>query len=205
MAEFEAMNAIKEFGFVIVFCGGAFTLLFFYFKNKIKSEISDSKRLIDLLSENTKENTQKLTLLIESSNNNNNLLTQLLFILSPQTKLQAQNLGKMCFNWAVLRTIEIVHEVKEQNHISDEKNTFNKVDIQVQAMYKYILLTLSTFNYLNKNLNKYLDEEWWRNVSKTVIDEVYNKETKGESERIKKNIKGIFDTLENKFIENLNG
>ena len=123
----------------------------------------------------------------------------------PATLLQSQKVASLAFDYCVSRTCEIVHEVKNQNHLRNESNTQEKINTQCKGLYQYVLLSLSSIPYSNKSLDKYFESEWWLNIAKVVHDEVYNNDSKGSEERIKKNVKAAYDVIENEFMNTLNG
>ena len=164
----------------------------------------NNNRFISILSSSNKENSDNLAKLIAVSSENNRLQNQVYEALKPSTLIQAQNLSSISFDYAALRVCQIILEVKSQNHLKDESGTQEKINGQLKALYKYIMLTFTVFQYSGKALDKYLTESWWISVAKTVHDEVYNRDTKNSSERIKKNVKSAFDIIENDFKDKLN-
>ena len=164
----------------------------------------NNKSLINILIESNKDNSKDLKEMISTSRENNLLLLQVVATMKPITLLQSQKIVNLAFDYAVSRTCEIVGEVKAQNHLKDESNTQEKINSQVQALYKYILLTFAAFPYAGKNLDKYFCGEWWMNITKVVHDEVYNNDKNNAGERIKKNVKASFDMIENEFLNSLN-
>lgn len=165
----------------------------------------NNKSLIGVLVKSNSDNAKKLSEVTESSKENNQLLLRVVEALRPATLLQSQKVASLAFDYCVSRTCEIVHEVKNQNHLRNESNTQEKINTQCKGLYQYVLLSLSSILYSNKSLDKYFESEWWLNIAKVVHDEVYNNDSKGSEERIKKNVKAAYDVIENEFMNKLNG
>lgn len=148
-----------------------------------------------------KEQAKTSTTLITETRNQNIQLHAIAEGIIPETLAKSKMIVHISFDLLKRETYDIVQIVRNENHIADKPNTFEKIHQHMIDLNDKQIIGLDGFTYKGRNLIDYIMKDWKHNATKIVCDEVY---LDRNSAREKKNIEAFFDGVENEFIKTIN-
>jgi len=140
--------------------------------------------------------------IVDALTRNSELLADIADEVKPTQLARIKSISKTNFDLDFFEMCEAVHEVKEQNHISDRPATERKVRRLVRNMLTETASNLDFFHYKGRSLSEYIKyDEWENEIATAVLKEVYAETFK--EERLKGNMEVIFKEIKNDFYKQL--
>lgn len=156
----------------------------------MKRHIDDTTRQNSTILADVKEHISQLT---NSSKAQIELLNDIADSLKPTSLIQAKDFGEVYFSLATEQVINIVRQVRKENHIVDKEATSAKVRLLIENIHKERNLRLKNHTFKGRALTHYTSEEWTQWAYEYVIKEVYHK--KEDEERTRRNIKTLYNKI----------
>lgn len=161
---------------------------FKWFKAIINSMISDNKKLMSELLDETKRQNEQLTDISEG--------------LRPETLLRIKNTSNTFFDLAVERVCRIIKKVREENHIIDKEATRAKIHTLVCNLHDDRNSKFDCYTYKGNKLSHYTSPDWVEWVAEVIESEVYNETI--NNGRAYTNVTAVYDRIKLDFYHRLN-
>ena len=110
----EVARGISEQGFLVM------TAAFFLVLSAMMM-VACFKWFKSIITKSMEDYGESLKELIEKTNDQNNMLSDISEGLRPETQLRIKNMTSEFFNLSARRVLEIIEQVRKENHISDMK------------------------------------------------------------------------------------
>ena len=162
----EVARGISEQGFLVM------TAAFFLVLSAMMM-VACFKWFKSIITKNMEDYGESLKELIEKTNDQNNMLSDISEGLRSETQLRIKNMTSEFFNLSARRVLEIIEQVRAENHISDRNRTHEKIIEKLKTQYEDRNSRFDYFTYQGKRLSRYANPEWIDWVAKVVEDEIY--------------------------------
>ena len=116
----EVARGISEQGFLVM------TAAFFLVLSAMMM-VACFKWFKSIITKSMEDYGESLKELIEKTNDQNTMLSDISEGLRSETQLRIKNMTSEFFNLSARRVLEIIEQVREENHISDRKRTHEKI------------------------------------------------------------------------------
>lgn len=192
----EVAQSIGNLGFMVV--TAAFFLVlsalmmvacFKWFKGIINNMLDTNQKMISDLLEETKSQ--------------NSMLADLSEALKPETQLRVKNTSNAFFDLAVEKVIQLIQQVRRENHIADKEATVHKIRTLLQNLHDDRNSKFDYYNYRGRKLSDYTNPEWVEWVTEVFIKEVY-RDTENES-LARTNIESVYGRIKLDLYHKMNG
>lgn len=191
----EIAKSISDFGmmavtaaFFLLLAGGLMVACFKWFKSIINGMITDNKRLMEELLDETKRQNEQLTDISEG--------------LKPETQLRIKNTSGVYFDLAIEKVCRIIKKVREENHIVDREATKSKIRTLLINLHEDRNSRFDYYTYRGKRLSSYTSPAWIDWVEEVVIKEVYSE--KPNNSRAHTNVSAVYEKIKLDFYHNMN-
>lgn len=191
----EIARGISEQGFLVM------TAAFFLVLSAMMM-VACFKWFKSIITKSMEDYGESLKELIEKTNDQNTMLSDISEGLRSETQLRIKNMTSEFFNLSARRVLEIIEQVREENHISDRKRTHEKIIGKLTNQFEDRNSRLDYFTYQGKRLSRYANPEWIDWVAKVVEDEIYAQTV--NDERSKTNVFSVYDRIKLDFYHRLN-
>jgi len=180
-----------ELGFMVVFCGFAFYLLYKYFDKKIDNESSASEKICELMQDtinNQKEANERQTEAILSTQSEikkalaeltnsyktqNSTLQGIKDALEPASITMLNNVADVYFDLAKANISRLVVQIKEENNLDNREATAKKIMERVRIIHEERNDALTCFPFRGRRFSDFTKNEWIQRIAKLVESEVY--------------------------------
>lgn len=193
---------IAENGIMVVLCSLAIVgaaIIFIHLINNMKHDREDFKKLY---SDMTSYFTKKVDELTAATNRQNDLLNDISEGLRPETKDRLKSVIGTYFELAVEKVFRMYKRLKKENHIHEKpKETREKVLRLISNLHRNRNSQFTNFSWRGQKIHKSANPDWIEMVTEVVYTELYD-EVENE-ERTYSNIKNIYNTVENDYLERL--
>ena len=181
------MMAVKA-AFFHLLAGVLMVACFKWFKYIINGMITDNKKLMEELLDETKRQNEQLTDISEG--------------LRPETQLRIKNTSGIYFDFDVEKVCRIIKKVREENHIIDRDATKAKIRTLLINLHEDRNSRFDYYTYRGKRLTSYTSPVWIDWVEEVVIKEVYS-ETPNNS-RAYTNVSAVYERIKLDFYHKMN-
>lgn len=161
---------------------------FKWFKAIINGMISDNKKLMSELLDETKRQNEQLADISEG--------------LRPETLLRIKNTSNAFFELSIERVCRTIKKVREENHIIDKEATIAKIRTLVCNLHDDRNSRFDCYTYRGKRLTFYTSPEWIDWVAEVIEGEVYNDTI--NNGRAYTNVSAVYDRIKLDFYHRLN-
>ena len=162
----EVARGISEQGFLVM------TAAFFLVLSAMMM-VACFKWFKSIITKSMEDYGESLKELIEKTNDQNNMLSDISEGLRPETQLRIKNMTSEFFNLSARRVLEIIEQVRKENHISDRNRTHEKIIGNLTNQYEDRNSRFDYFTYRGKRLSCYTNPEWIDWVAEVVENEIY--------------------------------
>lgn len=170
--------------FFLVLAAMLMVACFKWFKAIINGLISDNKKLMSELLDETKRQNEQLADISEG--------------LRPETLLRIKNTSNAFFELSVERVCRTIKKVREENHIIDKEATIAKIRTLVCNLHDDRNSRFDCYTYRGKRLTFYTSPEWIDWVAEVIESEVYNDTI--NNGRAYTNVSAVYDRINWTFI-----
>lgn len=191
----EVARGISEQGFLVM------TAAFFLVLSAMMM-VSCFKWFKSIITKSMEDYGESLKELIEKTNDQNNMLSDISEGLRPETQLRIKNMTSEFFNLSARRVLEIIEQVRKENHISDRNRTHEKIIGNLTNQYEDRNSRFDYFTYRGKRLSCYTNPEWIDWVAEVVENEIYAHTV--NDDRAKTNVVSVYDRIKLDFYHRLN-
>nr|DAM63132.1 MAG TPA: hypothetical protein [Caudoviricetes sp.] len=191
----EVARGISEQGFLVM------TAAFFLVLSAMMM-VACFKWFKSIITKSMEDYSESLKELIEKTNDQNNMLSDISEGLRPETQLRIKNMTSEFFNLSARRVLEIIEQVRKENHISDRNSTHEKIIGNLTNQYEDRNSRFDYFTYRGKRLSCYTNPEWIDWVAEVVENEIYAHTV--NDDRAKTNVFSVYDRIKLDFYHRLN-
>lgn len=191
----EVARGISEQGFLVM------TAAFFLVLSAMMM-VACFKWFKSIIAKSMEDYGESLKELIEKTNDQNNMLSDISEGLRPETQLRIKNMTSEFFNLSARRVLEIIEQVRAENHISDRNRTHEKIIGNLTNQYEDRNSRFDYFTYRGKRLSCYTNPEWIDWVAEVVENEIYAHTV--NDDRAKINVFSVYDRIKLDFYHRLN-
>lgn len=191
----EVARGISEQGFLVM------TAAFFLVLSAMMM-VACFKWFKSIITKSMEDYGESLKELIEKTNDQNNMLSDISEGLRPETQLRIKNMTSEFFNLSARRVLEIIEQVRAENHISDRNRTHEKIIEKLTTQYEDRNSRFDYFTYRGKRLSCYTNPEWIEWVAEVVTSEVYSGNV--NNGRAYTNVVSVYDRIKLDFYHRLN-
>ena len=191
----EVARGISEQGFLVM------TAAFFLVLSAMMM-VACFKWFKSIITKSMEDYGESLKELIEKTNDQNNMLSDISEGLRPETQLRIKNMTSEFFNLSARRVLEIIEQVRKENHISDRNRTHEKIIGNLTNQYEDRNSRFDYFTYRGKRLSCYTNPEWIDWASEVVVSEVYSDNV--NNGRAYTNVVSVYDRIKLDFYHRLN-
>ncbi len=191
----EVARGISEQGFLVM------TAAFFLVLSAMMM-VACFKWFKSIITKSMEDYGESLKELIEKTNDQNNMLSDISEGLRPETQLRIKNMTSEFFNLSARRVLEIIEQVRKENHISDRNRTHEKIIGNLTNQYEDRNSRFDYFTYRGKRLSCYTNPEWIDWVAEVVENEIYAHTV--NDDRAKINVFSVYDRIKLDFYHRLN-
>lgn len=191
----EVARGISEQGFLVM------TAAFFLVLSAMMM-VACFKWFKSIITKSMEDYGESLKELIERTNDQNNMLSDISEGLRSETQLRIKNMTSEFFNLSARRVLEIIEQVRAENHISDRNRTHEKIIEKLTTQYEDRNSRFDYFTYRGKRLSCYTNPEWIDWVSEVVVGEVYSDNV--NNGRAYTNVVSVYDRIKLDFYHRLN-
>lgn len=191
----EVARGISEQGFLVM------TAAFFLVLAAMMM-VACFKWFKSIITKSMEDYGESLKELIEKTNDQNNMLSDISEGLRPETQLRIKNMTSEFFNLSARRVLEIIEQVRKENHISDRNRTHEKIIGNLTNQYEDRNSRFDYFTYRGKRLSCYTNPEWIDWVAEVVENEIYAHTV--NDDRAKINVFSVYDRIKLDFYHRLN-
>ena len=191
----EVARGISEQGFLVM------TAAFFLVLSAMMM-VACFKWFKSIITKSMEDYGESLKELIEKTNDQNNMLSDISEGLRPETQLRIKNMTSEFFNLSARRVLEIIEQVRKENHISDRNRTHEKIIGNLTNQYEDRNSRFDYFTYRGKRLSCYTNPEWIEWVAEVVTSEVYSGNV--NNGRAYTNVVSVYDRIKLDFYHRLN-
>lgn len=191
----EVARGISEQGFLVM------TAAFFLVLSAMMM-VACFKWFKSIITKSMEDYGESLKELIEKTNDQNNMLSDISEGLRPETQLRIKNMTSEFFNLSARRVLEIIEQVRKENHISDRNRTHEKIIGNLTNQYEDRNSRFDYFTYRGKRLSCYTNPEWIDWVAEVVENEIYAHTV--NDDRAKTNVVSVYDRIKLDFYHRLN-
>lgn len=191
----EVARGISEQGFLVM------TAAFFLVLSAMMM-VACFKWFKSIITKSMEDYGESLKELIEKTNDQNNMLSDISEGLRPETQLRIKNMTSEFFNLSARRVLEIIEQVRKENHISDRNRTHEKIIGNLTNQYEDRNSRFDYFTYRGKRLSCYTNPEWIDWVAEVVENEIYAHTA--SDDRAKINVFSVYDRIKLDFYHRLN-
>lgn len=191
----EVARGISEQGFLVM------TAAFFLVLSAMMM-VACFKWFKSIITKSMEDYGESLKELIEKTNDQNNMLSDISEGLRPETQLRIKNMTSEFFNLSARRVLEIIEQVRKENHISDRNRTHEKIIGNLTNQYEDRNSRFDYFIYRGKRLSCYTNPEWIDWVAEVVENEIYAHTV--NDDRAKTNVVSVYDRIKLDFYHRLN-
>lgn len=191
----EVARGISEQGFLVM------TAAFFLVLSAMMM-VACFKWFKSIITKSMEDYGESLKELIEKTNDQNNMLSDISEGLRPETQLRIKNMTSEFFNLSARRVLEIIEQVRKENHISDRNRTHEKIIGNLTNQYEDRNSRFDYFTYRGKRLSCYTNPEWIDWVAEVVENEIYAHTV--NDDRAKTYVFSVYDRIKLDFYHRLN-
>lgn len=191
----EVARGISEQGFLVM------TAAFFLVLSAMMM-VACFKWFKSIITKSMEDYGESLKELIEKTNDQNNMLSDISEGLRPETQLRIKNMTSEFFNLSARRVLEIIEQVRKENHISDRNRTHEKIIGNLTNQYEDRNSRFDYFTYRGKRLSCYTNPEWIDWVAEVVENEIYAHTV--NDDRAKTSVFSVYDRIKLDFYHRLN-
>lgn len=191
----EVARGISEQGFLVM------TAAFFLVLSAMMM-VACFKWFKSIITKSMEDYEESLKELIEKTNDQNNMLSDISEGIRPETQLRIKNMTSEFFNLSARRVLEIIEQVRKENHISDRNRTHEKIIGNLTNQYEDRNSRFDYFTYRGKRLSCYTNPEWIEWVAEVVENEIYAHTV--NDDRAKINVFSVYDRIKLDFYHRLN-
>lgn len=174
--------------FFLILAAGLMVACFKWFKSIINSMITDNKKLMTELLDETKRQNEQLTDISEG--------------LRPETLLRIKNTSNAFFDNSVERVCRLIKKIREENHIIDKEATRAKIHTLIQNLHDDRNSRFDCYTYRGRRLTSYTSPDWVEWVAEVVESEVYNETI--NNGRAYTNVSAVYERIKLNFYHRLN-
>lgn len=190
----ETAQGITEYGITAMICA-CFLLvsvagqvaIFKWFKSIVDGMLKNTSCTMDELLAETKTQNDQLSEIAEG--------------LRAKTLLEVKDISKTCFDLSIERVCRIIKKVKEENNISDNKATKDKIKMLLTNLHEDRNSRFDNHSFRGRVLTSYTNKEWIDWVMDVVVKEVYA-QTQNEN-RALTNVTAAYDRIKIDFYHRL--
>lgn len=142
--------------------------------------------------------------LLKETKNQNNMLADLSEALKPETQLRIKNTSNAFFDLAVEQVLQLIGQVKRENHIADRDATERKIRVLLQNLHDDRNSKFDYYLYRGKKLSVYTSSDWIDWVAEVFVKEVYRDGASNES-LARTNVESVYGRIKLDLYHKMNG